>query len=306
MSVLARARLEGIFPPIPTPFDNTGAIDTAALMRNLKHWTSFPLSGFVVLGSNGEFVHLSEGETLQILETTRDGIPLDRLMIAGVGRSSTRETIIWSRHAAMAGADAALVLPPSFFRTQMTSEVLVDHYRMVAEESSIPAILYNMPACTGIDLDAETVLSLSEHENIVGLKDSGGNVTKLGEIRRYANQDFAVLAGSAGFLVPALAIGASGGIMALANIAPRQCLAMYEAARNGDWNTARTMQLKLIRANRAVTRGWGVPALKAAMDMLDLYGGDPRAPLAPLPDTRRSELLGILVEAGIVQNGSRR
>lgn len=297
---MAGVRLEGIFPPIPTPFDNTGEIDTAALMRNLKHWTSFPLSGFVVLGSNGEFVHLSEGETLQILETARDGIPSDRLMIAGVGRSSTRETIVWSHHAATAGADATLVLPPHFFRSLLTVEALASHFRAIADESPIPVILYNMPACTGIDLSAETVLALSEHENIIGLKDSGGNVTKLGEIRQYADGSFAVLAGSAGFLVPALAIGASGGILALANIAPTQCLKMYEAAMQGDWSTARTMQLSLIRSNTAVTRGWGIPALKAAMDMLGLYGGDARAPLARLPENRRGELRAILVEAGIL------
>lgn len=303
---MAEIRLESVLPPIPTPFNAGGEVATEALLQNLKYWNSFPLAGCIVLGSNGESVHLSECETRQILETARAGIPTDRLMIAGVGRPSTRETIIWSRHAATVGADAVLILPPSYFRGQMTSETLVNHFRAVAEASSIPVILYNMPACTGIDLDAETVLSLSDHENIVGLKDSSGNVTKLGEIRQYANEKFALLAGSAGFLVPALAIGASGGILALANIAPRQCLDMYEATKRGDWNTARTMQLNLIRPNTAVTRGWGVPALKAAMDMLGLFGGVPRAPLPRLSEARRDELRGILAEAGIVQNGSRR
>jgi len=299
-------RLEGIFPPIPTPFDASGELDTSALLGNLKHWSSFPLAGFVVLGSNGEFAHLNECETQQILETARKGIPADRLMIAGIGRASTRETIRWSRHATAAGADAVLVLPPSFFRKQMTSEVLVNHYRAVADESQRPVIVYNMPACTGIDLDAETILALADHENVVGLKDSGGNVTKLGEIRHYSSPKFSVLAGSAGFLVPALSIGASGGIMALANIAPRQCLDMYDAAKQGDWSEARSIQLRMIKLNTTVTRGWGVPALKAAMDMLGLFGGDPRAPLSRLSEMRRNDLRQILAEAGIVQSGSRR
>lgn len=302
---MAEIRLEGVFPPIPTPFNAVGEVESDALLRNLEYWSDFALAGCVVLGSNGEFAHLSECEIRQVLETARAGIPTDRLMIAGVGRPSTRETIVWSRHAATVDADAVLVLPPSYFRGQMSHQVLVDYFRAVAEASPLPVILYNMPACTGLDLDAETVLSLSDHQNIIGLKDSGGNVAKLGEVRQYAKQGFAILAGSAGFLVPALSIGASGGILALANIAPQQCLDVYKAAMRGDWNTARTMQLNLIRPNTAVTRGWGVPALKAAMDILGLYGGDPRAPLERLSESRRNQLRAILVEAGIVQNESR-
>ena len=296
-------KLEGILPPIPTPFDEEGEIETNALLRNLKYWSSFSLAGCVVLGSNGESVHLSEYETQQVLETARAGIAMDRLMIAGVGRPSTRETITWTRNAASIGASAALVLPPSYFRGQMTPQILVNYFKDIAEASPLPVILYNMPACTGIDMDAEIVLALADHENIVGLKDSGGNVTKLGEIRYYANEQFSVLAGSAGFLVPALSMGASGGILALANIAPQQCLEMYNAAKNRNWKMAQTMQLNLIRSNTAVTRGWGVPALKAAMDVLGLYGGAPRAPLARLAEPRYSKLMSILAEAGIVASG---
>jgi len=160
---MATIRLEGIFPPIPTPFDAAGEVETDALLRNLEYWSGFALAGCVVLGSNGESVHLSEYETRQVLETARAGIAMDRLMIAGVGRPSTRETIIWTRNAASIGANAVLVLPPSYFRGQMTSQTLVNYFRDVAEASPLPVILYNMPACTGIDMDAETVLALADH-----------------------------------------------------------------------------------------------------------------------------------------------
>jgi len=290
----------GILPPIPTPFDAAGDVAVDALLRNLAHWNEFPLAGYVVLGSNGESVHLNDPETFRVLETARVGIPEDRRMIAGVGRASTRETIAWCRRAGELGADAALVLPPSYYRKAMTPAALQVHFRAVADASSIPILLYNMPACTGIDLNAETVVDLSHHENIVGIKDSGGDVVKLGEIREYAERRFAVVAGSAGFLVPALAVGAAGGILALANIAPAQCLAMYDAAVCGDWEEARTIQLRMIRVNAAVTREWGVPALKAAMEMRGLFGGAPRAPLAPLPEARRDELRRLLADAGIL------
>ena len=298
---MASINLAGVFPPIPTPFDASGDVACDALLSNLAHLNRSALAGFVVLGSNGEAVHLNDSETLQVIETARVGIPPDRLMIVGTGRLSTGETALWTRRAAEAGADAALVLPPYYYRGQMTTEVLVQHFRAIADEAPIPIILYNMPACTGIDLGAETVLVLASHENICGIKDSGGNLAKLAEIRKDAGPNFAVLAGSAGFLLPALAVGASGGVVALANIAPEPCLRIVEAARCGDWKTAREIQLRMIRPNTAVTRGWGVPALKAAMDLLGLFGGEPRAPLLPLSDARKSELRRMLEEADILQ-----
>ncbi|MGC9530435.1 MAG: dihydrodipicolinate synthase family protein [Candidatus Bipolaricaulaceae bacterium] len=296
---MAAIKLEGVLPPVSTPFDEQGELDAEALRGNLARLGRFGLAGFVVLGSNGESVHLSEGEARRVMETARSATSEQRVLIAGVGRPSTRETLQWSRYAAAAGADATLVLPPSYFRNQMTPEVLVDYFREVADGSAIPVTLYNMPACTGIDLDVETVLRLAEHENIVGIKDSSGNMAKLGELCQCAPQGFAVLVGTAGALVPALVLGAAGGIVALANIAPQECLDMYWDVRHGDTAAARAVQLRLMRLNRAVTRGWGVPALKAAMDMLGLFGGPPRRPLPPLPQGEREALRRLLADAGI-------
>lgn len=296
---MKRLQLEGIYPPIPTPFNEDESVSEAGLTRNLEFLGRFDLSGYVVLGSNGEAVHLSEKETNAFLEMTRDRIPRDRLMIVGTGRASTRRTLALTSEAAEVGADAALVLPPSYYRGQMTKEALTQHFRAVAEESEIPIVIYNMPACTGIDLDAETVLAIAEHPNVCGIKDSGGNVAKLAAIRRDAEKGFAILAGSASFLLPALAVGADGGVVALANIAPQQCLDLWGAAERGEWERARVMQQELVHPNDAVTRIWGVGGLKAALDLIGLYGGVPRSPLPILDPDRRIELERILNKAGI-------
>jgi 4-hydroxy-2-oxoglutarate aldolase len=291
--------LSGVFPPVPTVFSDDGALAVDGLAMNLEFLSGYEMTGFVVLGSNGEAVHLTDSETITVLEAARAAIHSDRLMIAGTGRFSTRQTIEISQRAAQVGADAALVLPPCYYRGRMTREVLVNHFHSVADAVQIPVIVYNMPANTGIDLGAETVLEIADHDNIRGIKDSGGNVTKLAEIKQHADPEFSVLAGSAGFLVPALVAGASGGVMALANIAPQLCVDMYAAAERGDWAEAGRLQRRLVRANTAVTGKWGVAGLKAALDMQGRCGGIPRLPLTPLGNEQRNELRAILLEAGI-------
>jgi len=292
--------LEGIYPPIPTPFHASGEIDLTALAENLRWWNGFELSGIVVLGSNGESVLLDEREKLRLIEAARAGVASDRLLIAGTGMQSTRATIALTRAAAAAGADSVLVLPPSYYRGLMTDDILGRHFRAVADASPVPVILYNMPACTGIDLGAELIGSLADHENILGLKDSGGDVVKLGRLHNELGGRFWILAGSAGFLLPAWSVGAVGGILALANIAPRQCLEILRLAEAGELATARALQVRMIDPNTAVTRRWGVPALKAAMDMVGLRGGPVRAPLTPLSEGRRADLRSILLEAKIL------
>lgn len=292
-------QLSGIFPPISTPFNDEGNVAVNAITKNLSYLNKFDLRGYVVLGSNGEYVLLTEKEKLQVLETARSTIPTDRLMIAGTGCQATNETAELTRKAAAIGADAALVITPSYYKGRMTPEALMEHYHTVADASPIPIIIYNMPACTSIDLEAETIARLTEHPNIIGLKDSGGNIVKMGDIRRLAGSDFQVLAGSASLFLPALSVGAVGGIMALANIAPAECLAVRQYFLDGERDRARNLQLRLIPVNTAITSGWGVPALKAAMDILGLYGGPVRLPLLPLTDEMKRQLEAILSEGGI-------
>ena len=291
--------LEGIYPPVPTPLGDDGHVAVEPLKQNLRSLARHSLNGFVVLGSNGELVLMSKEERLQILDAARGSIPSDRLMIAGTGCQSTAATAFLTREAAKRGANAALVLPPFYYRNAMTEEALRIHFHSVADASPIPLIIYNMPACTGLDLTAKMVATLAKHENIIGIKDSGGEIVKMAEMCKLTSPDFQVLAGSASFLLPALSVGAVGGVLALANIAPSHCLAILEHFRCGELESARDLQLKIIPANSAVTRGWGVPALKAAMDLLGLYGGLPRPPLLPLSEDRKQELARILRDAGI-------
>jgi 4-hydroxy-2-oxoglutarate aldolase len=237
---------------------------------------------------------LSEKEKEMVYSAARDEIPADRLMIAGTGAQSTRETISRTKLAASCGADAALVLNPSYYRGQMTTEVLIKHYHAVADSSDIPLIIYNMPANSGIDMDADQILEIARHPNIIGLKDSGGNLVKMASIINRAPDEFQVLAGSASFLLPALTIGAVGGILALANISPSLCSGIRDAFLDGNMELAKELQFKAVEPNTAVTRKWGIPALKAAMDYLGLYGGPVRKPLLPVSDEIKQKLIPII------------
>lgn len=280
--------LSGIFPPLPTAFNSKQELQTSSMNQNIKTLSNYGLSGFLLLGSNGELVMLSENEKIKVYNECREAIPKSKLMIAGTGGQSTLETIRLTLASAKAGADAALVLHPFYYKGLMTKEALRKHYFEVADASSIPIIIYNMPANSGMDLDAETIAMLSKHENIIGLKDSGGNITKMGDIKRMIAPDFQIIAGSAGFLLPALSIGAIGGILALANIAPDKCLKIYHEYLNGETGKAREIQLNMIPVNTMVTRGMGIPALKYAMDHLGLYGGPSRNPIQELSESQKA------------------
>jgi 4-hydroxy-2-oxoglutarate aldolase len=292
--------MAGIFPPIPTPFDAAGEIDRQALASNLAKWHHYPLAGYVVLGTNGEFPYLSEAEKLAIYETARNHIPPGKLFMAGTSCESAHSTITLTKKAAASGADVALLITPNYYKSKMDADGLTSYYHAVAEASPIPVSLYNMPANTGIDMPADLIIKLSQHPNIAGVKDSGGNLSKLGEIVRYARPGFQVLAGSAGFLYPSLCLGAVGGVLALANIAPQQCCDIVTLFNQGKHEEARDLQLRMIRPSNAVTARFGVPGLKAAMDMRGYIGGAPRSPMLALNEAQREILRGILLEAGIL------
>ncbi len=296
---MAGIDLRGITPPIPTPFDAEGRILHERLRENLTRWLAAGIHGAVVLGSNGEYPFLSEAEKCAVWETARQAIPRDRLMIAGTGAESTATAIELARRAAELGADAALVVTPHYYRGRMTSPTLIRHFRAVADASPIPVIIYNVPANTNIDLDAATIIELAQHGNIIGVKDSSANLTKMGEVMRYAPAPFAFFAGTGSVIFPALSIGARGAVPALGNVAPRECVAIYDAFNKGDLDRARKLQLKLIRLNTAVTSGMGVPGLKAALDYVGYYGGPPRPPLLPLGASDQAALVRMIEEAGI-------
>ena len=287
--------IRGVLPPIPTPFLEDGTLALDSLRANLARWNATGLAGYLVLGSNGEAPHLAPDEKRAVLEAAREAIPAEMVLMAGCGEASTRATMATTRMAAHAGADCALIITPSFFRSQMTPDVLSDHYRAVAEASPIPILLYNVPVFTGVNLPSEAVAALAEHDNIIGIKDSLGDLAQLARILRDTPEEFIVLVGSGPVFYPALCLGAHGGILAVACLRPERCVAIAEAVRAGDHDTAREDQLGLLTVARLVTALHGIGGLKAGLDHLGYYGGPPRKPL-PRPDPEAvraiSEALG--------------
>lgn len=292
--------LHGVFPPIPTPFDERGDLALGALAENLGRWNEYDLSGYVVLGSNGEGVYLTTEEKVKVWQTVRRAVPEDKLVIAGTGCESTRQTIAVSQLAADAGADVVLVLTPHYYGGKMSPGALRRHFEAVAEKVPVPVMIYNMPRFTHIDMSAETILDIGRHPNVVGLKDSGGNVGKLAEIVGAAEDDLQVLAGSASFFFPGLAVGAVGGVMALANVAPQMLIDLYHHYRREEWREGAILQQRLVPLNTAVTSGFGVPGLKAALDFLGYYGGPVRSPLRTLHDAELETIEAIMVQAGVL------
>ena len=292
--------LEGCFPPIPTPFDTDGRVDHDNLALNLEKWQKTPLNGFLVLGSNGEAVLLKSEEKLEIWKTAGQAIGSGHLFIAGTGCNSTGETLELTEKAAGFGADAAMVVTPYYYKARMDHKALVVHYKAIADKSPIPIILYNVPAFTGVDLGAETIIELAQHPNIIGIKESSGNVVKMGQVF-HKSSDFQVLAGSGSFLLPALTVGAVGGVMALAAVAPHPLAEMVKSFQGGDMKRARDIQLGLISANAAVTARFGIAGLKAALDLIGMYGGPVRPPLLPLGKEQMAALEKIMKEAGILE-----
>lgn len=293
-------RLDGVYPPIPTPFTAEGDVALDKLRQNMERWNRTGIAGYVVLGSNGEFVFLNEQEKLEVVRTVRERAAEGKFVLAGTGCEGTIETIKLTKKAAEVGADAAVLITPSYYRGKMDDAALQYHYESVADASPIPVILYNMPANTGVDMSAGLVVKLAQHPNIIAIKDSSGNVVKLGDIIRQVSPDFQVFAGSAGFLYPAMVLGGVGGVLALANIAPEVCVDIYTFAREGRHDEARQLQLRMIPANAAVTAGFGIAGLKAACDMVGLYGGPTRGPLRPLNEQQQAGLRNTLKAAGIL------
>ena len=281
-----------------TPFAD-GEVDAEAIRRNVARWMGAGLGGVVALGTNGEAALLDDVEAERVLGAVRDAVPAGKLVIAGTGRESTRASIAASRRAAALGADFALVRTPSFFRSQMTPPVLVSHFRAVADASPIPVLLYNFPGQTGINFLPETVAALAEHPNIAGMKETGTDAAQLaGFVDATSSMAFSVLVGAAPGFYPGLCMGAVGGIVAVACVLPELCVRLHTLTREGRHPEARALQRQLTPLGRLVTTTYGVPGLKAAMDVAGFSGGEPRAPLARVSPKMFEE---IRAEVGRVQ-----
>jgi 4-hydroxy-2-oxoglutarate aldolase len=290
--------IKGIFPPIATPFSND-EVAYSKLVENLEKWNETDLSGYVVLGSNGESVFLTRDEKVKLVETVKKNIPKNKKLIAGTGSDSIKATISLTNETADAGADLALVLTPFFFKDAMKHDVLLRYYFEVAEKSVIPVIIYNVPKFTGVNIEADTVAKLAEHPNIIGIKNSSTNAAHLAEIIYKTPKGFSCIVGTASILFSGLSLGAAGGILALANIAPNKCVQVQKLFDEGKIVEAAKLQKSLFDINKAVTSKYGIAGLKAAMDLIGFYGGLPRSPLNGLNGSQIEDLKSILSEANI-------
>ncbi|MEP6717534.1 MAG: dihydrodipicolinate synthase family protein, partial [bacterium] len=238
-----------------------------------------------------ERVNLSEAEQLQVLAAARKEVPADMLFIAGVGQQSTRGTIQEiQRITGALKADAVLVITPHFYRAAITQAALVDHYTAVADASAVPLILYSMPALTGIKIEPITAAKLSQHPNIIGIKDSSNDIAALTETIQLVQNDFAVLTGNGTVLREALGAGACGAILAVGCVTPELCLEILRAGKSGDNERSERLQSALTPLAAAVTTRFGLGGLKAALDMTGYAGGHVRAPLRAVDDEACAEI----------------
>lgn len=290
-------RFSGILTPIITPFRND-ELDAAGLRSNVEQWMRTPLHGLVVLGSNGEAALIEDDEADRAIAIVRDGMPRTKALIAGTGRESTKATIAATRRAASLGADGALVRTPSFFKSQMTSDVFVRHYSEVADASPIPVLLYNVTMFTGVNLLPDAVERLSSHPNIVGMKDSGTDVAQITDCINRTPEGFTVLAGAAATLYLSFCAGCDGAIVAVASVLPEMCVAIWQAVRDNRLDEARELQRRILPIARSVGSVYGVGGLKAALDLVGYVGGEPRPPLRPASSQVIDMLRGQLVDVG--------
>jgi len=290
--------LKGIYPPLTTPFiDDEVSFDN--LVLNLLRYENKLLPGYVLFGSNGESAFLTRDEKLQIVVKVREHTK--RILIAGTGLDSIKETIYLTNDAAERGANYALIITPSFFKSEMKHHSFLNYYTRVADSIMIPLIIYNVPKFTNVNIESETIIELSSHPNIIGLKDSTENPSRISEISAKVDSAFKLIVGTASILYTGILSGAIGGILALANIAPDQCLQIFNFIRERNFEKALEIQNRMIPVNRAVTSKFGVAGLKAAMDLMGYFGGNPRLPLEPLSEAQLIELKMILKKASLIE-----
>ncbi len=290
--------LAGIYPPIVTPFLKDD-VAHHYLAENVEKLSKIGIKGLIVLGSNGENVYLSEEKKIDVVKTTIQSASKNMLIIVGSGCESTRETIYLTNRMAKMGAHAALIVTPFYYGSKMNDEALIKYYSTVADQVEIPILLYNVPKLTGINLSVEALSALSKHPNIIGIKDSSGNVNQLGQYLNQVNPDFNVLVGTAGALFGALTLGCKGGILALANILPKKCVEIFQLVQDGKIKEARELQLRMIPVNHAITAKYGISGLKYAMNLLGYKGGEVRSPLLATKYEEQGKIKEILMGAGI-------
>jgi 4-hydroxy-2-oxoglutarate aldolase len=281
---------QGILAPLTTPFDADGSVALGKLRDNIALYNRTGLSGYVLNGSTSESVLLRWSEIYRIWETAKEAAAPGKSLIAGTGAEATAETIEHTHRASQIGFDAALVRTPSFYKPAINDDLLAEHYIRVADASSIPVLIYSVPIFTHVTVEASLIARLADHPNIVGIKDSSGNVEGVRQIIAAARSRFRTLVGSAATLYDSLECGACGAILAVADAYPELCVDIWEATRKGETGRARALQEKLIQPSKLLAQRYSIPGLKYALDHLGYFGGPPRPPLLPLNEAGRREI----------------
>lgn len=281
-------KLEGVILPVTTPYDGeTGELAPVSFRENLRSYLEAGVHGFVIGGSTGEAPLLDDEEVVQLVRWARDIVPPERLLIAGAGRESVRATIRLSRAVAECGADAVLVRPPSYYRKAMNPEAVRAYYEQVADTIEIPIVIYHVPQFVPVEITPGILSELRTHPNIIGIKDSTGDLKSLGAFLDVAPEECSVLVGAGSKLYAALELGAAGGIIAVGCIAAAASVEVFRSFKEGAMGAAGSAQGRITEPHNTIVRGIGVPGVKYAMDLLGLNGGDPRPPLRPLDEAAR-------------------
>jgi 4-hydroxy-2-oxoglutarate aldolase len=294
-----KKKLSGVFAPVVTPFSSDElALDD--LRFNLQKLNKTELTGYLALGSNGEFRSLNDKEQIQVLEVFAQEKG-DKVVMVGAGCESTKQTIEKSKLVCEMGFDYVSVLTPCYFAKQIDGDVLKSHYERIADSIDVPVLLYNAPGFTGgVRIPVQTVVELSRHPNIAGMKDSSPEGPAKLLARLDPGEDFHVLAGSANFFYPCLHLGIPGGVVSLANALPRPCCELYKLFKQGKYDEAKKLHFRLSRLNQAVSGKWGVAGVKAAMDIMGFKGGSPRHPLRAVTKEAAEEIKRQIVSEGFV------
>jgi len=292
-------RFEGIFAALTTPFVRD-EVSVPKFKENIAKFNATGLAGYLVLGSTGESVSLSDAESETLVRAARESAAPGKKVIAGTARESTKLTVEFTNRMAEIGVDAALVRPPSYYKSKMNLEALRAHYLAVADGVRVPVLIYNIPQNTGIFLESRLIVELARHPNVIGLKESAGNLAFLGEVIRQVPPDFHYFLGSGSVFLPALELGACGAILAVANAAPEICVRIYELFGEDRLEEARSLQLDLLPFNKAIMEGAGIPGLKHALDLRGFYGGPARLPLLSVDEQVKSDVAAHMRRLGIL------
>lgn len=292
-------QLRGVMPPMITPFCQNGDVDYDAFCSNLDRWNQADLSGYLVLGSNSETCFLDEAEKLELIRLTAQVAHKDRLLLCGTGMESVRDTVRLTNQAARLGMQAALILTPFYYIGAMNSAALINFFTQVADQTDIPILIYNVPKFTHNNIGADAVAALCRHPNIIGMKDSQGDVPQLVKfIDAIGDADFTLLTGTASVWYPALTLGLDTAIQALANCCPNETAQVQHLYDAGKYAEANALYQRLFHINAAVTATFGIAGLKYVCTKLGYRGGFVRAPLLELSAAQKQAIDGILKKAG--------